>query len=237
MPAASPPQASFRRVFALRRCSRIEGLDPRWWSQAIHPRSLRTARRLSISAIETNCEHNFRSIQTPHTAPKSPSTQLALRAARTPLEAQPAEVSRVRGRRGKPTTAPPCRDRSRRKLHPNPIRSGTSCRKPASAGGWSSLRRRYPSFEEHPQGRRAGPRFRETPPVRAASRAPPRRRARSAAPEVPSIDRTTPERVRPRPAEPLSPAIQQEPRAGAFSFTARSTALARRKTTMTRGLR
>jgi len=146
VPAASPPQASFRRVFALRRCSRIEGLDPRWWSQAIHPRSSRTARRLSISAIETNCEHNFRSIQTPHTAPKSPSTQLALRAARTPLEAQPAEVSRVRGRRGKPTTAPPCRDRSRRKLHPNPIRSGTSCRKPASAGGWSSLHRRYPSL-------------------------------------------------------------------------------------------
>jgi hypothetical protein len=40
------------------------------------------------------------------------------------------------------TRASSRRDRSRRKLYPNPIGSGTSCHKPISAGGWSSLRRR-----------------------------------------------------------------------------------------------
>jgi hypothetical protein len=127
------------------------------------------------------------------------------------------------------------RDRSRWELHPNPIGSGTSCHKPVSAGGWSRLRRRcpLPYFEGHPQGRRAGPRFRGTPLFRAASCAPPRRETRSAAPEVPSIDRPTLERVCARPAA-FRYRSAEEQRAGAFSFTARSPALTRPETTVTR---
>jgi hypothetical protein len=56
-----------------------------------------TARRLPTSAIETKCEHNRLIGQTPHTAPKSPSAQLMLRAATAPFGAKPAEMSRVRG--------------------------------------------------------------------------------------------------------------------------------------------
>jgi hypothetical protein len=116
------------------------------------PEVARTARRLPISAIETNCEHNLLMIRAPHTTLKSPSAQLELRVAKAPFGAQPAEVSRARGERGGPREGPSSRDRSRWKLYPNPIGSGTSCRKPVSAGSWSSLRRRCPLIERTPTG-------------------------------------------------------------------------------------
>jgi hypothetical protein len=62
----------------------------------------RTARRLPISAIETNCEHNRPIDRAPHTTPESPPAQLSLRVAESPFGAQPAEISRARGRRGLP---------------------------------------------------------------------------------------------------------------------------------------
>jgi hypothetical protein len=62
------------------------------------PVVVRTARRLSTSAIETKCEHNRPIDRSPHTAPKSPSAQLYLRVADAPFGAQPAEISRLRGR-------------------------------------------------------------------------------------------------------------------------------------------
>jgi len=45
----------------------------------------RTARRLPISAIETNCEHNCSIDRAPHTAPESPPAQLSLRVAEIPF--------------------------------------------------------------------------------------------------------------------------------------------------------
>jgi len=62
------------------------------------PVVVRTARRLPTSAIETKCDHNRTIDRAPHTAPKSPSAQLYLRVANTPFGAQPAEISRLRGR-------------------------------------------------------------------------------------------------------------------------------------------
>jgi len=73
----------------------------------------RTARRLPISAIETNCEHNRPIDRAPHTTPESPPAQLSLRVAESPFGAQPAEMSRARGRHGYPRTASSHRDRSR----------------------------------------------------------------------------------------------------------------------------
>jgi hypothetical protein len=60
----------------------------------------RTARRLPTSAIETNCEHNCPIDRAPHTVLKSPPAQLSLRVAEPPFGAQPAEMSRIRDRRG-----------------------------------------------------------------------------------------------------------------------------------------
>jgi hypothetical protein len=62
------------------------------------PVVVRTARRLPTSAIETKCDHNRAIDRAPHTAPKSPSAQLYLRVAIAPFGAQPAEISRLRGR-------------------------------------------------------------------------------------------------------------------------------------------
>jgi hypothetical protein len=101
----------------------------------------KTARRLPISAIKTNCEHNRSIDRAPHTAPESPPAQLSLRVAESPFGDQPAEISRARDRRGYPCAASSHRDRSRYKLHPTPLGSGTSCRMPASAGGRRSIRR------------------------------------------------------------------------------------------------
>jgi hypothetical protein len=88
-------------------------------------------------------------------------------------------------------------DRSRRKLYPNPIRLGHLLSQTCFRRGLEKPPPKMcPAFEGHPQGRRAGSRFRETPPFRAASHTPPRREAHYAAPEVPFIARPTPDRAR-----------------------------------------
>lgn len=82
-------------------------------------------------------------------------------------------------------------DRSPRKLYPDRIRSDTSCRRFAARKAWRacSARRRSAVSRIRP----ATDHLREPPPSRAASRAPPRRGARYAAPEVPSITEHPPE--------------------------------------------
>lgn len=53
------------------------------------------------------------------------------------FKAQPAEMSRVRGRRHETQAGASRRDRSRRKLRPNPIGPDTSCRKLVGTPAWS----------------------------------------------------------------------------------------------------
>lgn len=118
------------------------GARPLTVAMGCSPMIARTARRLPTSAIETNCEHNCLTVRAPHTTPESPPAQLCLRVAQTRLRAVPAEISQARGFCGDPHAASLCRDRSQRELYPNLIGSSTSCRKPVSAGSWSSLRRR-----------------------------------------------------------------------------------------------
>jgi hypothetical protein len=127
------------------------------------------------------------------------------------------------------------RDRSRRKLHPNPICSGTSCHKPASAGGWSSLRRRC-ALHLRDIHRLAwpGPAFakpRRLGPPHALPR-----EGKRITPHPRCLPSTGPP---PKGFALAPPALCYqsvgERRAGAFSFTARSSALTRRKTAVTRG--
>jgi len=112
---------------------------------------------------------------------------------RSASPAWPTEVSWVRDRRCLRIARPPPRDdRSSSKLCPNPIASGTSCRSlvVTSAGGADAARR---SDERRLRARRRTPRKRAVR-TRAASRDPPRRGSRSAAPEVPSADEYPPVR-------------------------------------------
>jgi hypothetical protein len=125
-----------------------------------------------------------------------------------PCEATPTEVSRDRGRMGFRPSGALRRDCSRRKLRPDPIGSDTSCRELVTtlAGEAKTVRRTHelnacyeptgrPSLSRDPP---RDPLARAAPPTtaafataagaRAASRDLPRRRPRSAAPEVPSID-------------------------------------------------
>jgi len=206
VPTTSPPRAGFRRFFAPLGCSRREELDPGGGS------GLLTRGRLARAPLANFCNRNEMRAQLLDRSSPAHRAKVAFCAALAAGGQSPFRSSASRDFTGQGrlvvnhTRASSHHDRSRRKLIPNPIGSGTSCHKPASAGGWSSLRRRCALvFEGHPQARLARPRFRGTPPFRAASRVSPRREARYAAPEVPSIDRPTPERVRARPARSLLP--------------------------------
>jgi hypothetical protein len=84
------------------------------------------------------------------------------------------------------------RNRSRRKLCPNPIGSDISCRKLVTIWVWKNPHRRTHRdvpLTNSPDGLA----FRHRPSCRAASYVPPRRGARSAAPEMPSIVESPPE--------------------------------------------
>jgi hypothetical protein len=101
--------------------------------------------------------------------------------------AWPTEHSRARGRRGLRLGAAPSEAIARvPKLCPNPIDSDTHCRSlvTSPAGGADDVRRSQAPLYKLADGRR-GDRVART---RAASRVPPRRGARSAAPKVPSIE-------------------------------------------------
>jgi hypothetical protein len=58
-----------------------EGARPSTVVTGSSPVVVRTARRLTTSAIETKCEHNRSIDRAPHTAPESPPAQLSLRVA------------------------------------------------------------------------------------------------------------------------------------------------------------
>lgn len=116
--------------------------------------------------------------------------QLLAAGGRAPFGAQPAERSRARGWHGQADACFSHCDRSQWKRYPNPIVSNTSCREHRFGTGWRSLCRGWPR-RTHPRARQALPAF-ARPPFRAASRVPPRRGARSAAPEVSSTDRSSP---------------------------------------------
>jgi len=102
------------------------------------------------------------------------------------VRGQPS-LSRARGRRGlRLGAAPPEAIARVPKLCPNPIDSDTHCRSlvTSPAGGADDIRRSQAPLYKLADGRR-GDRVVRT---RAASRVPPRRGARSAAPKVPSIE-------------------------------------------------
>jgi hypothetical protein len=162
---------------------------------AIHPWPPRAARRLSISATVTTHEHNCAIVQTPPTTPVVAHVRSFLhfmhecmkrsaggRASRhsQPRFHGPEACEGLRRRE-----ASPRRDRSRWRLHPNPIDPDTSCRElvmmqvgvTCTAG---MLRREHPVTRSPTSPACAGPAH------RVASRVLPRRRPRSAAPEVPS---------------------------------------------------
>jgi hypothetical protein len=109
-------------------------------------------------------------------------------------EPEPAEDSQARGRRGKPRAASPLYDRSQRELLPNLIGSDTSCRRPVSSMAGVAADEGELFFKESHIHRFAPLNLTfARPNVRAALRTSPRRDTRSAAPEVPSIRRPTPE--------------------------------------------
>jgi len=168
------------------------------------PVIVRTTRCLSTSAIVTIPEHNRSIDQTPFGMPESPRSYHY--GDWSPLsEPRPAEDSQIRGRRGEPTVdlsalrslaegASPQPDRLghllsqtcfRRRLESPPLVNEPSLRRATSAGSprWTSLTRDLT--------------------CRAASHTSPRRDTRSAAPEVPSINRPTPEGVRSHPPDSL----------------------------------
>jgi len=106
------------------------------------PRVARTARRLPTSAIETNCEHNRPTVQTPHTTPELPPAQRFcgwLEPVSEPSQPRFHGPGAEVVTHSRPLSVAIAREGE---LNPNPIGSSTSCRKPASAGGWSSLHRR-----------------------------------------------------------------------------------------------
>jgi hypothetical protein len=80
------------------------------------------------------------------------------------------------------------RDRSRRELCPNPIGSDTSCRCSVRRAGWRRLPRGDSGRGRSDATSSPSSTAVAMGPCRAASRDPPRRGARSAAPEVPSVD-------------------------------------------------
>lgn len=184
--AALPPSSRLPALFRPFQCSRMKGLDP----ARLH-RLIARGREDRTPLVEfCNRERSAstaRTIErTLHTAPGSPPRAACLQVA-APLSRR--SQPRFHGPGAGSANAGAgsfLRDRSRRKLIPNPISSNTSCRKLVSApAGEADAEGIDPvgSPASPPGGRR----FR-MPTGRAASRALPRRRARSAAPEVPSID-------------------------------------------------
>lgn len=177
------------------------GLDPRCVRRLFTRTAPEATCRSTTSAIETTREHDRRTVRTLRTrrevalAPSSDRRWLRVGRPRFrgAFPAWPTEVSWVRGRRCFRVARPPSRsDRSPPKLCPSPIASDTSCRSlvVTSAGGAVAARR---SDERRLRARRRTPRKRAAR-ARAASRDPPRRGSRSAAPEVPSADEYPPVR-------------------------------------------
>jgi len=147
------------------RCSRTKGLDPPRL-RGLFARGREDRAPLSTSAIKTIVEHNRLIDRTPLTEPRvAPEhssrpadkdsfrrpNQPAGRVAERLSSAQPAEMSRARGRvwgfNPKPalsSEADAKREGLRWKLIPNPIGSDTPCRELASAQVWRNLRREDP---------------------------------------------------------------------------------------------
>jgi hypothetical protein len=155
-PAALPPRPGFRRSFTLR-CSRTKGLDPPRL-RGLFARGREDRAPLSTSAIKTIVEHNRLIDRTPLTTPRvapehgsRPADKDSFRRLNPPagrvaerlLSAQPAEMSRARGRvwgftpKPAPSSAKPARNARACGGSLSPTRSAQT---PHVA---SSLRRRY----------------------------------------------------------------------------------------------
>ena len=167
-------------------------------------------RRLSTSAIETIHEHNQSSLEPHRTVPTVARPHSFLPALRLAARLRAADGCCLLAECGQPRCHGPgasnrsnhvaclsasCRDRSRQKLHPNPIGSDTSLSQARGATSWRTVDtgRVSAPFDElarrTPLSRCSFPEVRgeRTLRDRAASRVPPRRGARFAAPEVPSV--------------------------------------------------
>jgi len=142
VPIALPPRAGFRRSFAPQRCSRREELDPDGGD------GLFTRGRPDRAPLANFCNRNEMRAQSLDRSSPAHHTEVAFGAAfvaggQGPFRSSAGRDNTGQGRLGvNHTRASSHHDHSRWKLYPNPIGSGTSCRKPASAGGWRSLRRR-----------------------------------------------------------------------------------------------
>lgn len=167
---------------------------PRPLPCALHARALLATRRSSTSAIETNRKHDLR---TDETLIVRSHFELSPAARSTKRFAAPFGAAKPSGHgSGAEMTfalasvlSSPRRDCARRELRPNPICSDTPCRglEISPAREADPIVRAHPATLPTCAGRIAPEtRFRFAS-RRAASRTLPRRRMRSAAPEVPSV--------------------------------------------------
>jgi hypothetical protein len=198
--AALPPTIRLPTLFHPPERSRVGGLDPSSAPRTLRPRARGATRRLSTSAIDTIREHNHESPELHRTSPavarwRSHSHGCDLSIATLSCGwrrlFRGAASRDFTGQGPCPRQLPRCfgtsrHDRSQRKLRPNPIGSDTSCRCSLRAQtGDVCAAMRSPRGAHHHE---LAWRHRASGALcRAASRDPPRRGARSAAPEVPSF--------------------------------------------------
>ena len=123
-------------------CSRTEELDPRRWAWAVHPgsRGPHAACRLLQSKRIASTTARPSKPRTPHRSRPLHSVfcgwlEPVSGTSQPRFHGPGVEVVT----HSRPLSVAIARDEE---LYPNPIGSSTSCRKPASAGGWSSLHRR-----------------------------------------------------------------------------------------------
>jgi hypothetical protein len=204
--AALPPRAGFRRFFTPLACSRREELDPDGGD------GLFTRRRRDRTPLVNFCNRN--EMRARHRGSVDPRTPRRSRLLRSDCRGRPVSF-RSAASRGFTGQEPSVVNHARASSSPRSLAAEALSRPdrlghllsqplfPPEAG--VAFAEDVRCIEGHPQGRLAGPRFREAPPFRAASCVPPRRGSHYSAPEVPSIDRSTPERVRSRPARALLP--------------------------------
>jgi hypothetical protein len=187
----------------------------------------RTARRLPISAIETNCEHNRSIDRAPHTALESPPAQLSLRVAEIPFRSSASRDFTGQG----PAWLP------MRSFFPPRSLAVEASPQPDWLGHLLS----QACFRRRPE--KPPPRMTGSPGEAPLSREP----RREGPPHTPSREgeripphpRCLPSMGPPSKGCALAPPVlcfqsAVEQRAGAFSFTAHSPALTRPETAMTR---
>lgn len=105
------------------------GARPDRGKQALRLRAWQAIRRLSTSAIETNYEHDTRSAEPRTRHEEANLDELRFMRVTVPVKARSTELLRVRDtKRRRSGRCRFLRDRSRRKIRPNPDGSSISCR-------------------------------------------------------------------------------------------------------------